>query len=73
MSNFEVHAVAVAGYPLYHCACGAVGRGDFRKIEFGGALPTQAELTPHAAPAHAMPVGWSSYGNRVFKCPRCAT
>lgn len=71
---FQVRKVTVIGYAVYKCIeCRTQAPGD-RKItveEESGRIPTESELVNHITPAE-MPVGWSSYGRSVYKCPTCS-
>lgn len=65
--TLDVHAVKVAGYPVYTCSlCGKRQAGDWYSVEIAGALPTKDELPSPGA--HYMPVGWGHYGNGVYRC-----
>lgn len=70
--TLEIHGCRVWGYPLFKCfTCGATGRGDFFKVDVGGAVLNKEEAEATISP-HYMPVGWASYGGNDYRCPEHA-
>lgn len=69
----------IKDWPIYTCAVCNVQQAGDRRLTCEGEFSSSAELLIAAEELHknnppfAMPIGWASYGNNQFKCPRCST
>ncbi len=72
-SRMIFHSAQVVLIPLFTCnTCGVEGVGDRTlRVEAHSKEDVLTLASRHRANPHAMPVGWASYGNDIFRCEGC--